>query len=97
MFCSVSFLRPSGRGMVENAIIGGCALTQLKKEKGARLLFPARLRLPTQAMGRGAIAPMRSLYMSEWGSAAASSSMREPCEPEPENGEDNTANLPRRQ
>src|SRR5260370_13612145 len=41
--------------------IGGLALTPVKKLNGARLRIPSRLRVETNAIGRGTIAPISSL------------------------------------
>jgi hypothetical protein len=41
---------------------GGLALTAVKKLKGARLRTPAELTVDTNAIGRGTIAPIISLY-----------------------------------
>ena len=48
--------------MGQKSIVGGLALTPVKKLKGARLRIPSGLMLETNAMGRGTITPIISLY-----------------------------------
>jgi hypothetical protein len=50
-----------GRNPGANASNGGLAQTALKKEKGARLGWPAALTVETQAMGRGTTELIRRL------------------------------------
>ena len=58
----VSFLAPSlSRTMGQNSIVGGLALTPVKKLKGARLRIPSTFTVETNAMGRGTMTPIISL------------------------------------
>src|ERR1700719_845607 len=65
MLCSVSFRgRGPRRRIGQKQITGGLALTPVKKLKGARFGIPSGLKVDTNAMGRGTIAPISSLYVS---------------------------------
>ena len=50
--------------MGQKQITGGLALTPVKKLKGARFGIPSGLSVETNAMGRGTMAPISSLYVS---------------------------------
>ncbi|MCE2923853.1 MAG: hypothetical protein LW822_00070 [Phycisphaeraceae bacterium] len=60
-FRRVSFSRPSSCRAGQNSRVIGLLPTPAKKEKGARLVWPAGEIVETKAMGRGRMAPMRSL------------------------------------
>ena len=64
MLRTVSFLTPPRFATAENISVGGLPVIPLKNENGARLLMPCLLRVPAQAMGRGATEPIKILYIS---------------------------------
>ena len=62
MFRKVSLRGCSpSRRMGQKQMMGGLALTPVKKLNGARLRIPSGLRVETKAIGRGTMAPIISL------------------------------------